>query len=360
MKKILLPLLLLHLFFPASAQQPKLTVDYIMRDPKWMGVQPDNIQWRPDSKSVVFDWQASADQSKGKYSVVASGGSVNRLSTSAQKAEAADDGVFNKKHTLYLYEKNNDIFLLDLRSGKTRALIQTTEREQNPAFFSAEKEITFTRGDNIFSYSLSDGTTKQLSNFVKSKRKENDGPKSAQDKWLKADQLKEFLVLRRRDSLEKAAQKEDRELKPLLPKEIATGDRALNGLQISPNGRYISYRLLQYPEGNRTAQVPNYVTQSGYTEEIPARTKVGSALARSETFIYDRSRDSVYKISTQEIPGIKDLPDYVKDYPQQLAERQKKNEDRSVIVHGPFWNNAATMAVVVVGAQDNKDRWIMR
>ncbi|MBE7178336.1 MAG: S9 family peptidase, partial [Mucilaginibacter polytrichastri] len=176
----------------------------------------------------------------------------------------------------------------------------------------------------------------------------------------KTDQLKEFVVLRRRDSLKKVAQKEDDALKPKLSKEIVTGERALNGLQISPDGRYITYRLIQYPDGNKTAEVPNYVTQSGYTEEIPARTKVGSALPKSETFIYDRTRDSVYKISTQEIPGIKDLPDYVKDYPKQLAERQKKNEDRSVIVHGPFWNDAATMAVVVVGAQDNKDRWIMR
>lgn len=357
MKKALLFCLPFLSLFSVVAQQPKLTVDYIMRDPKWMGIQPDNVQWLPGSKSVVFDWKA--DKEKGKYAADASTGKVHRLALDEEKSIPANDGIFNQKHTQYLYEKNNDIFLLDVKSGKEKALIQTTEREQNPAFFAGEKSITFTRGDNLFSYSLADGSIKQLSNFVKTKKKAESEPKTEQDRWLKADQ-KNFVVLARRDSVKKAAEKKDKSLEPILPKEIVTGDKAINGVQLSPDGKYITYRLIQFPEGNHTANVPNYVTPTGYTEDIPARTKVGSALPKSESFIYDIGRDTFYAVSTKEIPGIKDLPDYVKDYPKQLAERQKKNADRAVIVHGPFWNQSGTMAVVVVGAQDNKDRWMMR
>ena len=45
-------------------------------------------------------------------------------------------------------------------------------------------------------------------------------------------------------------------------------------------------------------------------EDIPGRTKVGNQLATYQSYVYDRSRDSIYAISMKDIPGIKDLPDY--------------------------------------------------
>jgi hypothetical protein len=54
---------------------------------------------------------------------------------------------------------------------------------------------------------------------------------------------------------------------------------------------------------------------------------VGRASSTSETFIYDRQRDSVYSIKTADIPGIKDEPDYLKDYPKE-QEAYKKGKRR--------------------------------
>ena len=56
--------------------------------------------------------------------------------------------------------------------------------------------------------------------------------------------------------------------------------------------------------GNKTTIVPNYVTESGFTTDIPARTKVGEIAGSSEFFIYDRERDTVLAIKTDSIPGI--------------------------------------------------------
>jgi dipeptidyl aminopeptidase/acylaminoacyl peptidase len=113
-------------------------------------------------------------------------------------------------------------------------------------------------------------------------------------------------------------------------------------------------------DGNKNTIVPNYISTSGYTEDISGRTKVGNTLAGYESYLYDIERDTIYAISTKDIPGIKDLPDYVKDYPKQLEERTKKNEDRKVSINGPFWNSDGSSAVVSVSALDNKDRWIMK
>ncbi|WP_248282238.1 S9 family peptidase [Mucilaginibacter robiniae] len=71
-------------------------------------------------------------------------------------------------------------------------------------------------------------------------------------------------------------------------------------------------------------------------------------------------RYTVYAITTANIQGIKDLPDYVKDYPQQLEERTHRNENRQVVVQGPYWSEDGKNAVAVVSSQDNKDRWMMR
>jgi dipeptidyl aminopeptidase/acylaminoacyl peptidase len=122
----------------------------------------------------------------------------------------------------------------------------------------------------------------------------------------------------------------------------------------------VTYRIIKQPEGAKTTIVPNYVTASGFTEDIANRTKVGAPQATSQTFVFDTQRDSVYSVVTTDIPGIKDLPDYVKEYPKQLEERTKRNEDRKVNVHGPYWSDDAKTAIVVVTAQDNKDRWIMK
>ena len=91
-------------------------------------------------------------------------------------------------------------------------------------------------------------------------------------------------------------------------------------MKASPDSRYLVFKISKNPEGNQNTIVPNYITASGYVEDIPGRTKVGNQLATYQSYVYDRSRDSIYAISIKDIPGIKDLPDYVKDYPKQLEE----------------------------------------
>ncbi|WP_315816590.1 hypothetical protein [Paraflavitalea speifideaquila] len=47
---------------------------------------------------------------------------------------------------------------------------------------------------------------------------------------------------------------------------------------MSADGRFISYRLIKAATGGKNTIVPNYVTESGFTEDIPGRTKVGNPL----------------------------------------------------------------------------------
>jgi dipeptidyl aminopeptidase/acylaminoacyl peptidase len=292
------------------------------------------------------------------------------------------NGVWNKRHTVKLFERNGDILLSDVKLGLVKPLATTVDRESNPAFSADETQVLFMRNDNLYSIKLNTGELNQLTNFTRtagspaasassgarggagrigaSAQQSGGVAGNAQERWLRNEQTELFEVIREKEKNEKLDAAERKALQPKALKAIAIGDQSLSFVQLSPDSRYITYRLIKFAEGTKITQVPAYVTASGFTEDIANRTKVGSPQPTSQSFIFDRQRDTVYAILTKAIPGIKDLPDYVKDYPKLLEERTKQNEDRKVVVQGPSWNNNGKYAIAIVTSQDNKDRWIMK
>ncbi|MBD1393435.1 S9 family peptidase [Mucilaginibacter glaciei] len=377
MKKLFTPLLLL-VFVSASAQKlEKLTVEKIMRDPKWMGTSPSNIRWSDDSKKIYFNWNPDKAERDGMYYITTVNLKPQDLNLADRKVIVPENGKLNNKGTLKVYEKNGDIYLLAIKSGKVIQLTNTTVRESNPTFSGDEQSIIFTNDNDLFALKLAKGELTQLTNFVKTaatpsapatgglggRRGGAAGAAQAgneQERWLKKQQLELFDIIRVNDKNRKLDSVERKETQPEKLKEISIGDKRLGGTQLSPDGRYVTYRLTQAAEGAKNTIVPNYVTASGYTEDIQNRTKVGSPQSTSGSYIFDKQRDTVYSIITKNIPGIKDLPDYVKDYPKQLADRTKANADRKVDISATFWSEDGKNAVVVVESQDNKDRWIMK
>jgi len=198
-----------------------------------------------------------------------------------------------------------------------------------------------------------------LTNFIHTPTKK-EGAGNEQERWLKSEQLELFDIIKLKDKNKKldSAERKQLELKKL--KEIQVDDKIVGSVESSPDGHFITYRLVKFPEGVKRAIVPNYVTASGFTEDIPNRTKVGTPQATSESYIFDTQKDTVYKITTKNIPGIKDIPAYVKDYPKELDKLTKSDEDRKVDVGDVYWSGDGRNAVVDVESQDNKDRWLMK
>jgi dipeptidyl aminopeptidase/acylaminoacyl peptidase len=358
MKKQLFTLFLIATVTLSQAQElGKLTVDKIMRDPVWMGTSPTNIQWSANSKIIYFQWNPEGENKSSWYFVSTSNTKPQKLSKEAEKNLPSFNGVLNREKTEKLYEKSGDVFLLDVKSGESKQITNTIDRESGANFNKEETAVIYQRGDNLYQQSLSNGELTQLTNFIRSKPKAE--PKlSAQEKWLKNEQLNLFDILKK-EKKDNAADVLETKLKEVeRPKEINVDDAILNGLQISPNGDYITYRLIKRAE-SKIASVPNYVDSSGFTTPITTRTKVGAAQSTMVSYIYDIKKDTVFAVKTAALVGIKDLPDYIKDYPEQLAERQKKNADRAVNIGLPIWNENGTKAVISIFSQDNKDRWIM-
>ncbi|MFI5160870.1 MAG: prolyl oligopeptidase family serine peptidase [Sphingobacteriales bacterium] len=372
MKRIF-TLLLLAVSGPSFAQQlGALTVEKIMRDSKWIGTSPSGIHWSDDSKKLYFNW--TPDTSKATtFCITTDNTTPQKLSLDERKAMVPENGEWNKKHTIKLFEKYGDIFLSDVPKGKIIRLTNTTDRESNPRFSGDEGSVIFIRSENLYALKLNTGELVQLTNFVHSggtavtvagrrgrQSASNASSGNQQEKWLKEQQLELFDIIKKNDKEKKASDAERKELEPKKLKEINVDDKRISGLEVSPDGRYVSYRLITTPKGEKRTIVPDYVTSSGFTEDIPNREKVGGPQSTSETFIFDTEKDTVYNVATADIPGIKDIPAYIKDYPKELEEYTKRNADRVVVVEGPFWSEDGKNAVVVIAAEDYKDRWMMK
>ncbi|OOQ60462.1 S9 family peptidase [Mucilaginibacter pedocola] len=361
MKKFFTPILLLASAAASAQTLGPLTVEKIMRDPKWMGTSPSDIRWSDDSKKIYFDWNPKAAERSPLFSITPTNIKPQEVGVEEERSMPPESGSWNKKHTLKTFEKNGDIYLSDVRTGKVTQLTSTTEREAIPVFTADESAVLFSKENNLYKLTLAKGELVQLTNFVKTAS--NAAKKSTdnqQTTYLKKQQLELFDIIKVEDKNRKLDSAERAEMALPKLKEIAFGDKRVSGVQLSPDGRYVTYRLIQAAEGARSGIVPNYVTGSGFTEDIPNRTKVGAPQSSSVSYVYDKKRDSVYAISTKEIPGIKDLPDYLKDYPKLLEDRKKANADRKVDIGSVIWSEDGKTAVVVVESQDNKDRWIMK
>ena len=361
MRKIF-TLTILSFSFTVSLAQPKLeklTVEKIMRDPKWIGTSPSNIYWSADGNCLYFNWNPDNALSDSLYFITLTNHHPIKASFQERQDVIPDhNATWSTNRTARVFTKDGDIFLNDLKTGITKRIIQTTENETNPVFSFYDKKIVYTSGMNLFSWDIATGETVQLTN-LESKDPEKKSSLTTEDQWLKNDQLQYLKVLKERKEKKDASDAYNKRLTPKELRSIDIGDRILQGLTISPDGRFVSYSLAKTSPDAKATIVPNYVTESGFTSDIRGRTKVGEPQSNSEFFIYDRRMDTVFAIKTDSLPGIRDLPDYVKDYPQKFEQQIKEPPIRRVIIGGISWSPNGSHAILDVHSQDNKDRWLM-
>ncbi len=352
----------------AGAQAPlgKLTVEKIMRDPKWIGSSPSNPSWSADGKRLYFSWNPNGNPSDSVYYLNVGSKTPVLLAASERNDVLYESNlVYNAKKTAYAYAKGGDIYFTDAKTGKTKRVVQSSDMEFGPQFSFNDSKLVYTRTQNLFAWDIVSGETVQLTRIQAGAAGAARGPRptgteNQQEKWLKQDQLNTFDILKERKAKRDATEAYNKNLpKEKEPRQINIEDKNIQGLTISPDGRFVSYRLFKAAESNKATIVPSFVTESGFTTDIPTRSKVGDVPGVSEMFIYDRISDSLYQLKTDSLPGIKDLPDYLKDYPKQLDERSKKQTLRPVGFSSSTWSPNGKFLLLDIRSQDSKDRWLM-
>ena len=369
MKKLTISICLTLVIILNSAtlfSQSTITIEKIMQGEKFTGFSPDNIQWAPAGNHIYFDWNPAMELVPSLYTITPVNTKPVKVTIEEKKSLVPFRVTYNKKRTALVYSKDGDIFTMDIKSGVIKQITSTSAIENNPVFSRDEDKILFTNANNIYSWDILTGALIQLTDLRPGKEKPEDNPYSnPRDKWLYNDQMSLIKVLVERKEIRDRGINEEKALEPKRPKVIYTGSGMLRSLKLSPNNYYLTWQMMQ-PSEEKGTIIPAYVTESGYTEEQRSRSKVGSdSYSTSVLNIYDIKRDSVYTVKADDIPGLTDQPDYVKEYSAKKADTPKKTDKpekpakRGVRFGDPLWSDDSAFAVVDIYSADNKDRWIM-
>jgi len=287
MRKHLSGLLLLFAALPIAAQQSKpfdFSIRNIMRGPELYGRQPNNVHWSADSKWIYFtwlepgtDWRETPKQFRAR---AVPGARPERISIQQVDSTGSRFARSERSHNgrYSVVEFNGDLYINDLTTGTTRRLTQTVDAERHPQFSASDREIFFVRNNNIYSIDLSSGFLRQVTDIRQGPAPTDSAKALGQRGRLEQQQRDLFESVRdriRADSIARAErlQRDSLSLKPIY---LQTGEQ-VSEFSIAPTGTSLLVATRTPATGPRTTDIPQYVTRSGYTEELRVRTKVGEA-----------------------------------------------------------------------------------
>ena len=355
-KKIFLLQSLLWIASLAQAQTP-LSVDYIMRDPKWMGTFPAAHFWSSDSKQIYFNYNPEKNPTDSLYKIEPAAGAKPMKVSVQEERTLKKEAIYSADENLKLYKKGNQVLLEDLKKRKTTTLFDWYGPLEKLKFLANENYISFSSDLNFYWFDRTTNRLEKLTSITNGSKPAKTKPaESGKINFLEKENLALLEEVRKRKEAQKASQDYRASIREATTEEFVfyTEGKSLTNLQLSADARYVTFSVFTPPAANKATKVPDYTAASGYTEDLNSRPKVGTAAGKVEIGIYDLQRDTVYYVNTATLPGIKDAPDYRADYP----ERTWEVKNRELSLTGPTFSPDGTKAVIQARAVDNKDRWI--
>ena len=379
---------------PSPAKKLVLTIDTIMRGPGLVGYEPTEVRWSGDGERIYFRWKQPTDPIEHEldtYVVNRNGSDLHKLTDQEAALAPPVFGDRSRDHKRMVYARNGDIYLYDYSNDRCRQITKTADAESNPRFTRDGNHISFTRANNLYVMSLEDGSLVQMTDIRAAgaggaagapaaggrgggggqgqgggrgagRGVDSDEQKGTESQeHMKTEERQLLEILRDRAELKKEQDERRKKENPRKPFTLQARQTATN-LQLSPDEKFVTATISEAGEGTKNTIVPNYVTDSVYTEDIPGRTKVGDR--------QPRVRIAILNVETGEVKwvdhGQREKPPEgaVKtEIPREGGEgrppRPPTERERDVQLLQPVWSEDGSKAVLYARSADNKDRWIL-
>ena len=301
-----------------AAPKFDLTVESIMRGSALVGHPPRSLAWSADGAWLKFAWaraDGTADPAYKDYYVRRDGSGLTQTKpegfTPAVEPSFPPPTIPTKPPVSEVYVSENDIFIRDLATKTARRLTNTSAVEENPRLVLDKTAVLYTQENKLFRLTVADGKVTELADIKSDPYPES--AKTAEDA-LAAEQKELFKEY------------------PPSGRSVSTTrsrPRRSGGFDLTPDGRYAISVLVQSAPEARVADVPNYITRSGYSELIPTYPKVGYAESLSETRLVEIATGKVIDLATP----------------------------RSGRLDGLEWSPDRKFAIATGDSIDHKDRW---
>jgi len=431
---------------PAQQQQQtlakkfELSVDSIMRGPDLVGYPPTGVYWSQDSRRIFFRWKRAGEprlKEASLYVVSSDGTGLRKLTDDEARQAPPPAGELSKDKTLTVFTGDGDLFLYDHAKGERRQLTRTMDVESNAHFTRDQRHVFFTRQSNLYVMSLDGGSLEQLTDIRVGGGVEappsrgstgagalgaggargggGGGGGSESQEFVRKEERQLIEAVRERAEQREEQERERRTRDRRRPFTLPAG-QAVTSLQLSPDGSYVVATVSE-PSAGKNTIVPNFVTESGYTEEIQGRTKVGDMQGRTRLGLVSVATGEVKWVETglqraevaprvqtrteqntteaaQRERGVENQTQQAQQTGQQTQQLGGQSQqqtgqqqtggqtqqgqqappraqgqqteagapalrDRDVQLFQLQWSEDGARAVLLARAADNKDRWIM-
>jgi dipeptidyl aminopeptidase/acylaminoacyl peptidase len=328
----------------------QLTVDSIMRGSDLVGYPPDGLRWSPDSQKLYFDWRKPGEEEPSTYWVSRTGGTPTRLDDAQKKNVPPANGRWDDAHKRVVFADRGDIVMLD-GSGTRRWITRTTAGESNPRWVRNDTAVSYVREGNLFIVPV-DGTGTAIVQQLTDVAPKRNEPRVTDSQRFIRDEQEKLLeaVKEQKDKKKKADEKDKLDKLPAL--ELQDRQSAVD-LMLSPDDTHVYVLVSERPVGARNVIVPNYVTETGYTEDINGRTAVGDSQNRALLAVMNLKTGKTVWADGSFAPPVDDPTPATTTAPGAPG----RKAEREIRWSMPDVSDDGKLAVAGARSSDNKDRW---
>ncbi len=288
----------------------ELSLDLVMYGEDFFGAKPQGVRFTDDGKSVVFSWKHPLED-RGTYILDVATLELRRLKDDERPPSS---GLLSVDRTRRLFVRGRTLLLEDVVTSKAVELISLPQGLVAKGFSVSGDSALVTAGDALLTIpfaspgvrtvltwaevsAASEGTTTTKPAAAPQGR----GEQLAEQ--MKQQQLALFRLLFERAARRKAASRPKPDEGPFIAKfEIPRGFRVFDVLP-SPAVSH-AFILVSKPPSRapRVERMPDYVTESGYTEPRDTRDKSGEERGESRGYVIDLAagKSILVKLPTEE------------------------------------------------------------
>jgi dipeptidyl aminopeptidase/acylaminoacyl peptidase len=338
-----------------------ISLEQAMADPDWIGRAPEQPYWSDDSDTIYYSQKRQGVEQKDLYSIGARGGAALKVEPE-QLAEADVAGaVISSNGRLKVYIAGDDVFVKELRSQTIRQLTRSLEKESNPSFTADSEKVIFYRGDQLLVRNLSNGLEYAAADI---RIEASPAEEQSSPSYLESQQLRLFQIIQLEQQKKQLATENENQIKRLDPSRVGLPfyigpNEEIRQQSLSPDERWLTVvvRNKELHKPGRTGAMPNYVTESGYTQTSELRARVGTTEFASERLLLlDRVNHKIAELNLSELDNLNRLP--AQD--QLISDGSEADtQTRALRFFGLEWTHDGSRLLFNAVSTDNKDRWLV-
>lgn len=338
-----------------------LTVDSIMRGPELVGYAPGDLRWSGDSKELFFEWRMPKEDEAATWKIGHDGGQPQRLSDAERKLAPLPNGSWDADRRRILGVDRGDVVVIDTVAHARIDVTRTTGGESSPRWARNGTHVTFVRDNNLFIAPVSGTSTGTLVQLTDVATRRADSRATDSQKFVKQEERELLQWVEEEAARRQRREERDRANRP--PRfEIAERETVIDAALSS--GETFVFLVVAERAQSRNTEVPRYVSESAYAEEIPSRTKVGDAQEKRRLAVLNLTTgdavwaglDGIVEPIRIPKPVIGDAPAPATPEAKAPEAKPKRDVRWGTLLLSPDGRQAAAS----VRSLDNTDRWLVQ